>query len=158
MQSDGRSLVRLMSVPPDAGMAASVLAALGEAGINIELLVESFDLDDNANFAMVIDQKDLDHALAALEEVKGLVGAKGVSYNPDVAIVSLFGPHLREKPLVPAMMGGALASVGVGPLAIATSISSVSCVVEGQFLDAAVDGLLTVFEAPFQVKKRPKEY
>jgi aspartokinase len=86
------------------------------------------------------------------------VDAKGLAYNPDVAVISVFGPHLREKPRIPGMMFTALASVGVGPLAIANSISSVSCVVEGQYLDTAVDSLNEVFDAPFQVKKRPKEY
>lgn len=158
MQSDGRALVRLMSVPFNAGMAAGVLASLGEAGINIELLVESFDLDDNANFAMVIDQKDLDHALAALEEAKAQVGAKGVAYTPDVAILSLFGPHLREKPLVPGMMLGALAGAGVSPLALANSISSFSCLVAQADLAAAEEALGQVFELPFAVARRPGGY
>ncbi len=158
MQSDGRSLIKILSVPANPGVPGLVLGALAGAGINIELLVESFDLDDAANFAMVIAQKDLDHALSLLNQVKGQVDAKGVSYAPDVAVISVFGPHLREKPLVPGMMFNALASVGIGPLAIATSISSVSCVVEGQYLEDAVQALLEVFDAPFQVKKRPKDY
>lgn len=158
MQSDGRALIRIMSVPTHPGVAGVILAGLAEGGINIELLVESFDLDENGNFAMVIAQKDLDHALSLLEEIKPQVDAKGLAYNPDVAVISVFGPHLREKPRIPGMMFTALASVGVGPLAIANSISSVSCVVEGQYLDTAVDSLNEVFDAPFQVKKRPKEY
>ena len=45
MQSDGRALIRIMSVPDHATVAATVLGAMGENGINIEVLVESFDLD-----------------------------------------------------------------------------------------------------------------
>ncbi|KIX13886.1 ACT domain-containing protein [Dethiosulfatarculus sandiegensis] len=158
MQSDGRALVKLLSVPSNPEAAGAVCASLAEAGINLELLVQSFDLDDAGNFAMVIAQKDLDHALSVLEAVKPKVQAKGVTYHPDVAVISVFGPHLREKPRIPGMMFMAVASVGVGPLAIATSISSVSCVVEGGHLDAAVQALNESFDAPFQVKKRPKEY
>jgi aspartate kinase len=158
MQSDGRALVKLLSVSPNPEAAGVVCASLAEAGINLELLVQSFDLDDASNFAMVIAQKDLDHALSVLEVVKSKVQAKGVTYHPDVAVISVFGPHLREKPKIPGMMFMAVASVGVGPLAIATSISSVSCVVEGGHLEAAVEALNESFDAPFQVKKRPKEY
>lgn len=158
MQSDGRALIRMMSVPGNPGAAGGVVGAMGEAGINIELLVESFDLDETANFAMVVAQKDLDFGLSVMEEVKAGLGAKAVSYNPDVAIISVFGPHLREKPRIPGVFFSTLAGAHVGVLAIATSISSVSCVVEGQLLDPAVEALTEVFDAPFQVRKRPKDY
>lgn len=158
MQSDGRALLRVLAVPAQPGASAAVLAALGEAGINIELIVHGFDLDENANFGLVIGSKDLDHALGVLEAVKVELSAAAVAYTPDVAIISVFGPHLREKPIIPGAILGALASVGVIALAIATSISSVSCVVEGAMLDTALEALGTVLDAPFQVKKRPKDY
>ncbi|MBW1943266.1 MAG: hypothetical protein JRJ51_10585, partial [Deltaproteobacteria bacterium] len=51
-----------------------------------------------------------------------------------------------------------IASVGVSVLTIATSISSVSCVMEGQHLDTALQALQESFDATFQVKERPKDY
>lgn len=158
MQSDGRSLLRVLGVPAGMGASAAVLGALGGAGINIELIVLSHDLDQAANYGLVVSGKDLEHALGVIEEVKLEVGAAGVSYSPDVAILSVFGPHLREKPVIPGAILGALNSVGVTCLAIATSISSVSCVVEGAQLDTSLDALTEVLDAPFQVKKRPKDY
>ena len=158
MQSDGRSMVRVMSVSDSPEAAGQILGSLGEGGINIELLVETFDLDDCGNFSMVIAQKDLDHALGLLDDIKSTINAKGITYVPDVAVISVFGPHLREKPRVPGLMFSALASIGVAPLAIATSISSVSCAVSSSNLDLALEALLEVFDAPFQVRKRPKDY
>ena len=158
MQSDGRALVKIMSVPDHVSVAGTILGAMGENGINIELLVESFDLDDCGNFSLVIDQKDLDHAVAVLEEIKPTIDAKVVSYTPDVAVITVFGPHLREKPRIHGMMFSSIASVGISSLAISTSISSVSCVVEGQYLNAAIQALSEAFDAPFQVKERPKDY
>lgn len=158
LQSDGRALLRVMSAPPKRGAAGALIGALGESGVNIELLTESLDLDDNLNFTLVFDQKDLDQALGIAESIKSQISAEGISFQHDVAVISVFGPHLREKPLVPGLMFSSLASAGVEPLAIATSISSVSCVVEGPMLDTAVGALEEVFEAPFQVKKRPKNY
>ena len=158
MQSDGRALIRIMSVPDHASVAATVLGALGKNSINIELLVESFDLDECGNFAMIIDQKDLDHALSVLEDIKPNIDAKVVSYTPDVGVITVFGPHLREKPRVHGLMFSSIASQGISSLAISTSISSVSCVVEGQNLNTAVNALTEAFEIPFQVKERPKDY
>ncbi len=158
MQSDGRALAKIMSVPDHVSVAATVLGAMGKNDINIELLVESFDIDDCGNFSMIIDQKDLDHTMDVLEAIKANIDAKVVSYTPDVAVITVFGPHLREKPRVHGMMFSCMAAVGINSLAISTSISSVSCVVAGQYLEPAVRALSDVFDAPFKVKERPKDY
>ena len=158
MQSDGRALIKVMSVPDHAGVAGTVLHAMGESDINIELLVESFDLDDCGNFSLVIDQKDLDPALDVFDKIKPAIDAKVVSYTPDVAVITVFGPHLREKPRIHGVMFATIAAAGISSLAISTSISSVSCVIEGQHLETAVQALSEAFDVPYQVKKRPKDY
>ena len=158
MQSDGRALLKIMSVPDHASVAGTVFKAMGENGINIELLVQSFDLDDWGNFAVVIDQKDLDQALQVLEELKPTIDAKAVSYTPDVAVITVFAPHLREKPHIHGLMFSSIASVGINCLAISTSLSSVSCVVEGQHLTTTIQALTEAFHVPGQVKERPKDY
>ena len=158
MQSDGRALVRVLSVPDHASVAGTVLGGMAGKGINIELLVESFDLDDCANFALVIDQKDLDQTLEVLEGVRPTIDAKVISYTPDVAVLTVFGHHLREKPHVHGLMFSSMAAVGISSLAISTSISSVSCVLSGRDLETAVSALSSAFSVPFQVKNRPKDY
>ncbi len=158
MESEGRALVRLLGAPFSADAPGILVDALGRAGVNLELVVQALDQDDGANFALVIGQKDLEPSLALLEEVRSELGAAAVSYAPDVAVLSVFGPHLREKPRIPGLMFTAIASVGITPLAIATSISSVSAVVEGSQLDPAVNVLLEVFDAPYQSRKRPKDW
>jgi len=159
MQSDGRSLLRIMSVRPDPVAIATIGNTMAAGGINIELLVQALDLDNAVNFALVVAQKDLDRALTGLEEIKLSIGAKGLTYVPDVAIISLFGPHLREKPVVPSLMFSALASVDVASLAVSNSISSVSCVVEGQHLEIALEALNQAFDVPFSTaKRRPKDW
>jgi aspartokinase len=158
MQSDGRALVKVLAVPDHASVAGALLGAMGEKGINIELIASSYDLDDCGNFALVIDQKDLDQALELMEKIKPIISAGAVSYTPDVAVITVFGPHLREKPHIHGLMFSSIAALGISSLAISTSISSVSCVIEAQYLDATINSLSKVFDIPFEVKKRPKDY
>ena len=159
MQSEGRALLRILSLPDRPGVAGTLLSVLGHNGINIEFLVEGSDIEGQGNFSICIDQKDLGAALGILDSVKDSVDARGVSYVPDVAVLSVFGPHLREKPRVPGAMFNALASHGINVIAISTSISSVSCVIEGVHLDDAIRALQDAFEIPFfEVKKRPRDY
>ena len=47
---------------------------------------------------------------------------------------------------------------GIISIAISTSISSVSCVVDAGDTEPTLDALNQAFEAPQQVKKRPKTY
>ena len=158
MQSDGRAVVKVMSCPDRPDIAGLVLGALGDRNVNIEFLVQSFDLDGFSNFTLCIDRKDLESAIVCLEAIKPSIEAKVISYNPNVAVVSVFGPHFREKPKISGVMFSALASVGINSIAISTSISSVSCVVDAADAEAAVDALNEAFEASHQVKKRPGAY
>jgi aspartate kinase len=158
MQSDGRALVKILSVPDHASVVGILLEAMAREGINIELLAQSFDLDDYGNIALVIDQKDLDRALERIEEIKPTLDAKVISYTPDVAVITVFGHHLREKPHIHGRMFSSMASVGVGSLAISTSISSVSCVIRGEDTETVLRALSDTFQIPYEVKNRPKDY
>ncbi len=158
MQSDGRALVKILSVPDHASVVGILLEAMAREGINIELLAQSFDLDDYGNIALVIDQKDLDRALECIEDIKPTLDAKVISYTPDVAVITVFGHHLREKPHIHGRMFSSMASVGVGSLAISTSISSVSCVIRGEDMETVLRALSDTFQIPYEVKNRPKDY
>jgi len=158
MQSDGRALLRVLSALNLMDAPGIILAALAAGGVNVELLVQAMDLEESANFVLVVAQKDLEHALVLLERVKDEVEAKGITYLPEVAIISIFGPHLREKPKIPGIMFTSLASAGVCPLAISTSISSVSCVLESRQLGPAVEVLSERFDLPYKTLVRPKNW
>ena len=55
---------------------------------------------------------------------------------PQVARIAIFGPDFRERPGIAGIMFSALAAEGINILAISTSISTVSCIVD---LDRAQD-------------------
>jgi aspartate kinase len=158
MQSDSRALIKILSVPDHASVVATLLEAMAGKSINIELLAQSFDLDDYGNLALVIDQKDLDRALKILEDIKHTLDAKVISYTPDVAVITVFGHHLREKPHIHGRMFSSMASAGIGSLAISTSLSSVSCVIKGEDVETVLQALSDTFEIPYEVKTRPKDY
>jgi aspartate kinase len=83
-----------------------------------------------------------------LNTVKETVGAKEVVYDEEVGIVSIFGPHFGQRPGVAGVMFLALASAGVNILAISTSISTTSCLVDASDVDEAVQALEEAFELP----------
>jgi aspartokinase len=158
MQSDGRSMLRVLSAFNLMDGPGVIMAALAAQGINVELLVSALDQEDAINLSLVVAGKDLEHALVVLEGVKQDLEARAITYLPDVTVLTLFGPHLREKPRIPGVMFTTLASVGICPQAISTSISSVSCVVPGPQAALAVDALSESFELPYKAQQRPKNW
>ncbi|MDZ4165429.1 MAG: ACT domain-containing protein [Smithellaceae bacterium] len=158
MQSDGRSMIRLTSRPEQPESPGEVMGMMGRLGINIEFLVESCDLEDCCHVALCLDRRDLDAALLNLEEAKDRLGLKNISHNPEVVVVSIFGPHFREKPQIAGVMFLALARAGVKVSAVSTSISSISCVIPAEDRAAVLQVLRDSFEIPQHIKNRPKDY
>jgi aspartate kinase len=153
MASAGLATVSILSLPNRPDIAGTVLHALGKRSINIEFVVHNLDLEGNGNMTFCIDQKDLETALEVLEGIKPLIEAKGISYHPNVAVISVFGPHFRERPMISGLMFNALGTAGINVLAISTSISSCSCLIQADQAEDAVRALHETFEAPHQITK-----
>ncbi len=148
IQKRNLAKIGVMSIPDRPGVAGAIFSALGERGIGIPFIVHNIDLNDLDNIVICVAQEDLAAALEALDTVKETVGAKEIVYDREVGTISIFGPHFGERSGIAGIMFSALASVGVNILAISTSISSLSCLVNASDMDRAVEALGEAFELP----------
>ena len=140
--------VGVMGIPDRPGVAGAILSALGGEGINVEFIVQCIDLSSHDHVVFCVARDDLDAALSVLEGIKLRLGAKEVIHEPEVGIVSIFGPDFRERPGIAGAMFNALASVGINILAISTSISTVSCVIDAKRISEAVRVIEQSFDMP----------
>jgi aspartate kinase len=140
------ALVGMMAVPDRPGIAAAVFETLGKRGINVLFIVQSIDLNNNTHIVFCVASKDLSQALGLLERVKERFGGQKLIHNSRVAMVSIFGPDFKERPGIAGMMCTALAKADINILSISTSMSSVSCIIEKDCLDDAVEALRDTFE------------
>ncbi len=145
-----RDLARIgiMGIPDRPGVAGAIFSALGSEGINCPFIVHTFDLNNQDSIALCVAQSQLAAALQILESVSDSVGAKKVVYTGEVAMIAVFGPHFGERPGVAGVMFSALASAGINILAISTSISSLSCIIDTAELDEASRALQEAFDRP----------
>ncbi len=148
IQSKQLAQVGVLSTPDQPGLAGKILGALGKEGINIHFIVQSADLFGRGNIIFCISQEDLGETLGFLNQNKLSMGYEKVVHRSPVAIVSIFGPHFREKPAIAGTMFTALGNCGINILAISTSISSLSCVIEEALLPQAVNAISEAFELP----------
>jgi aspartate kinase len=148
LKNDCLASISVLAVNDQPGIAAAVLDALGQRGLNVQFVVQVIDHQEQDQMVLCVDRDDLSACLAAIETVRpGLQPAK-VAANPNVASVAIFGPDFRERPGIAARMFRSLASRGVNILAISTSISTVTCIVDASNLQSALDALQDSFELP----------
>jgi len=81
-----------------------------------------------------------------LEPIRERFGGEKLIHNPNVAIVSIFGPDFKERPGIAGIMYAGLSNAGINILSISTSMSSVSCVIDRGRLADAVEALKDTFE------------
>lgn len=140
--------IGVLSAPDRPGLARDVLRALGDKDINVEFIVQCIDLANNSHIVLCVREGDLDTALAALQPVRSKVKAEEITSQRNMAVVSIFGPDFRERPAIAARVFEAMASAGINIMAISTSISTVSCLIDGARVDDAVVALREHFELP----------
>ncbi len=139
------ALIGIMDISSRPGVGGRIFSALGDQGINIELIVHLIDLEQEDHVVLCVDRDELEGALAVLEAIKEEVGAEAITNDPEVASISLFGLDFRAQHSVASRMCQALGSCNINIHAISTSLSTITCVIEAQRLDDAIQVLRKTF-------------
>ncbi len=148
MQNAHLALLNVAAVPDRPGIAAAILNGLGDRGVNVQFIVQCIDQDQRDQIALCVDRDDSGVALEIAQEILPDLDAGKVISHPEAAIVSIFGPDFRERPGIAGKMFQALAERNVNILAISTSISTVSCVIDSDDLERGLIALRETFELP----------
>jgi aspartate kinase len=148
MQNAHLSLLNVTAVPDRPGIAAAILSSLGDRSINVQFIVQCIDQNQQDQVALCVDRDDQPVALELVNAIAPEIEAGKVETHPEVAIVSIFGPDFRERPGIAGTMFRSLAERGVNIMAVSTSISTVSCVIEAEVLETALFALRDTFDLP----------
>jgi aspartate kinase len=148
IKNDCLASISVLAVRDQPGIAAAVLDALGERNINVQFVVQVIDHRVQAQMVLCVDRDDLTNSLAAVESIRPGLEPEAVIANPEVASIAIFGPDFRERPGIAGRMFRALAEHGINILAISTSISTVTCIVELARLKDALNAIRDHFDLP----------
>lgn len=148
LESQQMIMVAILSAPNKPGIAGKVLSLLGSLNIPVEFITESANLDGKADITFCVQERFRAIIATNLETFKTIVGASSGQIIDNVAIISVYGPHFREKPAIAARFCSALGQADINILGISTSISSVSCVIAADQLPQARQAIDTVFTLP----------
>ena len=140
--------IGVMSAPDRPGLASDVLRGLAQKDINIEFIVECADLERKSNIVLCVREENLETALGLIEPLRSTLQAKDITCQRNMALISVFGPDFRERPAIAAAVFESMASAGINIMAISTSISTVSCLIDGAQVEKAIVSLREHFDLP----------
>jgi aspartate kinase len=139
--------ITLTGVPDTPGAAARIFAALAQANVNVDMIVqnEPAAAGGQAEISFTVPSDDLRASRAAIEPLAGEAFAN-ISTDEAIGKVSIIGAGMRSHPGVAAKVFGVLAREGVNIDMISTSPIKISCVIDRDSVPLAVQSLHSAFE------------
>jgi aspartate kinase len=133
-------------VPDIPGIAFRILGPIGDANIEIDMIVQNVGADKTTDFTFTVHRNDFRKALPILQQIAQDIGAREVIGDDKIAKVSLVGVGMRSHAGVASQMFGTLAKENINIQMISTSEIKISVVVEEKYMELAVRALHTAFD------------
>ena len=133
-------------VPDTPGIASRILGPIGDANIEIDMIVQNVSADGTTDFTFTVARGEMKKALAVLEGVASAINARQVIADDKICKVSLVGVGMRSHAGVASRMFATLAQENINIQMISTSEIKISVVVEEKYLELAVRALHTAFD------------
>jgi aspartate kinase len=125
--------VTLVAVPDQPGVAARVFKAIGEATINVDMIVQNISHGSGTpatDLSFTVDKPDLLKTRKVIDGLKASIGYKEAIADENIGKLSIVGVGMRSHSGVAAKMFETLANEGINIEMISTSEIKISVVVE----------------------------
>lgn len=137
--------ISILGVPDLPGVLAKVFTALGDAGVNVDIIVQSGVQNGKADFSFTVTLTDCELALQVIHNIRGEVPFDNVTSEADLVKVSIVGAGMVSNPGVAAKMFEVISQQGVSIKMVSTSEIKTSCVVDSVKLNEIILALHTAY-------------
>ena len=128
--SKAEARITLNGVPDRPGSSALIFSSLGDAGINVDMIIQSQTQENGAtDMTFTVTDTDMERAVALMEEKHSEIGYQCLIADDKVAKVSIVGVGMRTNSGVAQTMFNALAAKGINIQVITTSEIKVSVLI-----------------------------
>jgi aspartate kinase len=147
--------VTLVGVPDQPGKAARIFRALGDAAINVDMIVQNVSHGSGSpstDLSFTVDKPDLLKARKVIDGLQGEVGFRQVLSDENIGKLSMVGVGMKSHSGVAGRMFETLAQAGINIGMISTSEIKISVVVDLARGEAAARAIHEAFlgrAAPF---------
>lgn len=142
------TFIRIFDLPDEPDWAGSALEEFCFYGQTVNFIAENLDSRGRANLSVTLCQGDPKSFTKAVEAIENLYETISVEVVHDVCLVTIYGPHFKQRCGLAATYFRSLGLRGINILAISTSISSISAIIERKYLEDTQAALRDVFDVP----------
>jgi aspartate kinase len=140
-----QSRVTFVGLPDMPGLAAQTFDELAEAGVVVDMIVQSVGRKNRANISVTVPRESLEKTIAAAADLAKSLSCPPPTHCEKVAKLSVFGVGIKSHTGVAARMFQSLAKAGVNVELISTSEVRVNVVVDGKDGQKALAALTKEF-------------
>jgi len=145
--------ISIYGVPDRPRIAAQVFGPVGEKGIIVDMIIQTFHPDGKADITFTVPRTDYKQAMEIIKEVAKSLGAERVEGDDHIAKVSIVGAGMRTHSGVATKMFETLAKHGINIMMISTSEIKLSCVIDEKYTELAVRALHEAFNLESSIKE-----
>jgi aspartate kinase len=136
----------VLGVPDHPGVAHQILGPIGDANVEVDMIIQNVGADDTTDFTFTVHRNDFDRAQSILEKVASELGAREVVGDDKIVKISLVGVGMRSHAGIASKMFELLAKEAINIRMISTSEIKVSVVVDEKYLELGVRALHSGFD------------
>jgi aspartate kinase len=137
--------ITILGVPDRPGIAYQILGPIGDAGIDVDMIVQNVGHDELTDFSFTVHRSDYQKALGILDPVVAHIKARDVLGGDRIAKVSVVGVGMRSHAGIASTAFRALAEEGINIQMISTSEIKISVVIDEKYTELAVRVLHKTF-------------
>lgn len=135
----------ILGVPDQPGVAYKIVGAIGDANIEVDMIIQNVGADGTTDFTFTVHRNDYERALSILNATAKELGAREVSGDKKIVKISLVGVGMRSHAGIASQMFKALADEGINIRMISTSEIKISVVVDEKYMELGVRALHSAF-------------
>ena len=138
--------ISVLGIPDKPGVASVILSAVGDANIEIDVIVQNVAADNTNDLTFTVNRSEVAKAKSVVETIANDVGAREVVADSSVVKVSIVGVGMRSHAGVASKMFRVLGEENINIQTITTSEIKISVIIAERYLELAVRSLHTAFE------------
>jgi aspartate kinase len=139
--------ITVMGAPDRPGIAYAILGPIGEANIDVDMIIQNAGVDGMTDFSFTVHRNEYQKALDVLnQQVKGHIKASDIRGDPKICKVSMVGVGMRTHAGIASRMFRTLSEEGINIQMISTSEIKISVVLDEKYMELAVRALHKAFE------------